>query len=185
MPRELPSLTWERDIERERENKEYICAWEKKKRNIDVPINCSNQKKMKPAQKNPTKIIIKLQNQFFNHEKSNQHKEKNEGKYWNTYFKSNNGVKDPTNGNVYMSLFEAQLDIVFAVVDALYFDDIKVVVSETGWPSAGGDKEFDVVVENTALYNGNVVHKIVTGGGTYLRPNHTLNVFLFVLFNEN
>ncbi|XP_074364845.1 glucan endo-1,3-beta-glucosidase-like [Apium graveolens] len=97
----------------------------------------------------------------------------------------NNGVKDPANGNVYMSLFEAQLDAVHAALDALYFDDIRVVVTETGWPSAGGDKEFGAGVANAASYNGNLVRRVLTGGGTPLRPNNTLNVFLFALYNEN
>ncbi|KAK1376830.1 Glucan endo-1,3-beta-D-glucosidase [Heracleum sosnowskyi] len=97
----------------------------------------------------------------------------------------NQGVKDPANGNVYQSLFVAQLDAVFAALDKMYYDDIKVVVSETGWPSAGEDTEYGAGPENAALYNGNLVRRVLTGGGTHLRPNHTLNVFLFALFNEN
>lgn len=97
----------------------------------------------------------------------------------------NKGVKDPANGNVYKSLFEAQLDAVFAALDALNFNDIKVVVSETGWPSAGGEKEFGAGRDNAASYNGNLVLRVLTGGGTPLRPNDKLNVFLFALFNEN
>ncbi|KAL8131036.1 hypothetical protein AgCh_007098 [Apium graveolens] len=97
----------------------------------------------------------------------------------------NSGVKDSGNGRVYKSLFEAQLDAVFAALDALHFNDIKVVVSETGWPSAGGDKELGAGVENAASYNGNLVRRVLTGGGTPLRPNDKLNVFLFALFNEN
>ncbi|KAK1353612.1 Glucan endo-1,3-beta-D-glucosidase [Heracleum sosnowskyi] len=97
----------------------------------------------------------------------------------------NEGVKDSANGNVYMSLFEAQLDAVFAALDALNFSDIKVVVSETGWPSAGGDTEFGAGIDNAAAYNGNLVRRVLTGGGTPLRPNDKLNVFLFALFNEN
>ncbi|KAL8145214.1 hypothetical protein AgCh_003421 [Apium graveolens] len=93
-------------------------------------------------------------------------------------------VKDSGNGNVYMSLF-AQLDAVFAALDALNFNDIKVVVSETGWPSAGGDTEFGAGADNAAAYNGNLVRRVLTGGGTPLRPNDKHNVFLFALFNEN
>lgn len=51
----------------------------------------------------------------------------------------NNGIKDPANGNVYKSLFVAQLDAAFAALDALKFNDIKVVVSETGWPYLAPD----------------------------------------------
>ncbi|KAL8131038.1 hypothetical protein AgCh_007100 [Apium graveolens] len=73
------------------------------------------------------------------------------------------------NGNVYMS------DAVFAALDALKFDDIKVVVSGTGWPSAGGDTEFGSGADNAAAYNGNLVRRVLTGGGTPLRPNDALN----------
>ncbi|KAL8103873.1 hypothetical protein AgCh_028172 [Apium graveolens] len=97
----------------------------------------------------------------------------------------NEGVKDSGNGNVYISLFEAQLDAIFAALDALNFSNIKVVVSETGWPSAGGDTEYGAGAADAAAYNGNLVHRVLTGGGTPLRPNYTLSVFLFALFNEN
>lgn len=97
----------------------------------------------------------------------------------------NDGVKDPNNGNVYKNLFEAQLDAVFAAMDALNFHDVKVVVSETGWPSAGGENEAGASATNAAAYNGNLVRRVLTGGGTPLRPNDALNVFLFALFNEN
>ncbi|KAL8103875.1 hypothetical protein AgCh_028174 [Apium graveolens] len=77
----------------------------------------------------------------------------------------NEGVKDSGNGNVYMSLFEAQLDAVFAALDALNFSNIKVIVSETGWPSAGGDTEYGVGAADAAAYNGNLVRRVLTGGG--------------------
>lgn len=100
-------------------------------------------------------------------------------------FRQNDGVKDPNNGNVYKNLFEAQLDAVFAAMDALNFNDVRVVVSETGWPSAGGEDEAGTNVTNAAAYNGNMVRRVLSGGGTPLRPNDALNVFLFALFNEN
>lgn len=73
-------------------------------------------------------------------------------------FRPNEGVKDSANGNVYMSLFEAQLDAVFAALDALNFRDIKVV---SGWPSAGRDTEFGAGADNAALCNGNLVHRVL------------------------
>lgn len=35
------------------------------------------------------------------------------------------------------------------------------------------------------MYNGNLERKVLIGGGTHLRPNQKLSVFLFALFNEN
>ncbi|KZV21847.1 glucan endo-1,3-beta-glucosidase 13-like [Dorcoceras hygrometricum] len=100
-------------------------------------------------------------------------------------FRDNPGVTDPNNGLVYKSLFEAQLDAVFAAMNALGFNDIKVVVSETGWPSKGDENEIVASKPNAAAYNGNLVRRVLTGGGTPLRPDEPLDVYLFALFNED
>ncbi|KAL5705439.1 hypothetical protein ACHQM5_023741 [Ranunculus cassubicifolius] len=52
-------------------------------------------------------------------------------------FRENPGVVDSGNALKYFSLVEAQLDAVYAAMSALKYDDIKIVVSETGWPSKG------------------------------------------------
>ncbi|GLT28307.1 hypothetical protein SLA2020_032490 [Shorea laevis] len=100
-------------------------------------------------------------------------------------FRENPGVVDLRSGLRYFNLFDAQIDAVFAAMSALKYDDIKLVVTETGWPSKGDENEVGASVENAAAYNGNLVRKILTGGGTPLRPNADLTVFLFALFNEN
>ncbi|GMH11017.1 hypothetical protein Nepgr_012858 [Nepenthes gracilis] len=100
-------------------------------------------------------------------------------------FRENPGVVDSGNGLRYYSLFDAQIDAVFAALSALKYDDIGIVVSETGWPSKGDRSEIGATVENAASYNGNLVRRILTGGGTPLRPKAELTVFLFALFNEN
>ncbi|KAM0017203.1 putative glucan endo-1,3-beta-D-glucosidase [Helianthus debilis subsp. tardiflorus] len=78
-----------------------------------------------------------------------------------------------------------KIDAVFAAMTALKYDDIPLVVSETGWPSKGDDNEIGASVENAAAYNGNLIKRVLTGGGTPLRPKANLTVFLFALFNEN
>ncbi|XP_022159189.1 glucan endo-1,3-beta-glucosidase 12-like [Momordica charantia] len=95
------------------------------------------------------------------------------------------GVVDSGNGLRYSSLFEAQVDAVYAAMSALKYDDVKLVVTETGWPSKGDTKEVGATEENAASYNGNLVQRVLTGGGTPLRPQDSLKVFLFALFNEN
>ncbi|XP_074580647.1 glucan endo-1,3-beta-glucosidase-like [Curcuma longa] len=52
-------------------------------------------------------------------------------------FRPNSGVVDAGNGLKYYSLFDAQIDAVFVAMSALKYDDIKIVASETGWPSKG------------------------------------------------
>ncbi|KDO36784.1 hypothetical protein CISIN_1g009301mg [Citrus sinensis] len=100
-------------------------------------------------------------------------------------FRENPGVVDAGNGLRYFSLFDAQIDAVFAALSALKYDDIRMVVTETGWPSKGDENENGASVENAAAYNGNLVRRILTGGGTPLRPKADLTVYLFALFNED
>ncbi|KZV44115.1 glucan endo-1,3-beta-glucosidase 14 [Dorcoceras hygrometricum] len=75
-------------------------------------------------------------------------------------FRDNPGVTDPNNGLVYKSLFEGPLDAVFAAMNALGFNDIKVVVSETGWPSKGDENEIGGSEPNAAAYNGNCKRQV-------------------------
>nr|XP_043622908.1 glucan endo-1,3-beta-glucosidase 12-like [Erigeron canadensis] len=100
-------------------------------------------------------------------------------------FRENPGVVDAGNGIRYFSLFDAQIDAVFAAMSALHYNDIPLVVTETGWPSKGDNNEIGASIENAAAYNGNLVKRILTSSGTPLRPKAELTVFLFALFNEN
>ncbi|MDF5581087.1 glycosyl hydrolase family 17 protein, partial [Vibrio parahaemolyticus] len=56
-------------------------------------------------------------------------------------FRDNPGVVDPGNGLRYYNLFDAQIDAVFSALSALKYDDVKIVVTETGWPSKGDSNE--------------------------------------------
>ncbi|RIA05603.1 hypothetical protein BRARA_K00121 [Brassica rapa] len=100
-------------------------------------------------------------------------------------FGDNAGTVDSGNGLRYNSLFDAQLDAVYAAMSAVGFNDVKVMVTETGWPSAGDGNEIGASEANAAAYNGGLVKRVLNGNGTPLRPKEPLNVFLFALFNEN
>lgn len=100
-------------------------------------------------------------------------------------FRENPGVVDSGNGIRYFNLFDAQIDAVFAAMSSLKYDDLPVVVTETGWPSKGDEMEIGASVSNAAAYNGNLVRRVLSGGGTPLRPKAELTVYLFALFNEN
>ncbi|XP_058765027.1 glucan endo-1,3-beta-glucosidase 12-like isoform X1 [Vicia villosa] len=100
-------------------------------------------------------------------------------------FKDNPGVVDSGNGLKYSNLLDAQIDAVYAAMSALQYDDVGITVSETGWPSLGDSNEVGAGEDNAASYNGNLVKRVLNGSGTPLRPNETVNVFLFALFNEN
>lgn len=100
-------------------------------------------------------------------------------------FNENPGVVDSGNGLKYTSLFEAQIDAVFAAMSALNYNSVKMVVTETGWPSLGDEKEIGASQANAASYNGNLIRRVLSGTGTPLRPKDPLNVYVFALFNEN
>lgn len=101
-------------------------------------------------------------------------------------FRPNAGVVDANTGKRYFSLFDAQLDAVYSALKAIKFEDVKIVVSETGWPSKGDENEIGAGEENAAAYNGNLVRRVLSGNaGTPLMPESEIDVFLFALFNEN
>ncbi|CAM8937247.1 unnamed protein product [Rhodiola kirilowii] len=100
-------------------------------------------------------------------------------------FNDNAGVTDAVNGLKYESLFDAQVDAVYSAMKTLSYDDVKIVVSETGWPSKGDKNEVGAGEDNAAAYNGNLVNRVLKSGGTPLKPDEELEVYLFALFNEN
>ncbi|KAI4374788.1 hypothetical protein MLD38_012741 [Melastoma candidum] len=100
-------------------------------------------------------------------------------------FEENPGVVDSGNGLRYENLFDAQVDAVYAALSALQYNDIRVVVTETGWPSKGDANEIGAGSQNAAAYNGNLVRRVLSGKGTPLRPNSTVGAYLFALFNED
>ncbi|KAF3331338.1 glucan endo-1,3-beta-glucosidase 13 [Carex littledalei] len=98
----------------------------------------------------------------------------------------NAGVLDPGSGLTYYSLLDAQIDAVSYAMSALKYDDVRIVISETGWPSAGDANEIGANVINAAAYNGNLIRRVLSGTcGTPKRPDCNMDVYLFALFNEN
>jgi exo-beta-1,3-glucanase (GH17 family) len=83
-------------------------------------------------------------------------------------------------GAVYTNMFDAIVDATHAAVEKAGVQGLELVVSETGWPSAGGE---GASVENAAAYNNNVVRHV--DGGTPRRPGKALETYLFAMFNEN
>ncbi|KAM3354578.1 hypothetical protein ACQJBY_025344 [Aegilops geniculata] len=79
----------------------------------------------------------------------------------------------------YQNMFDASVDAVHAAVERLGVSGVDVVVSETGWPSAGGEA---ASVENARTYNQNLVNHV--GKGTPRRP-WKVETYVFAMFNEN
>ncbi|KAE8678914.1 Glucan endo-1,3-beta-glucosidase 7 [Hibiscus syriacus] len=100
-------------------------------------------------------------------------------------FKPNGGVLDAGTGINYTNMFDAQLDAVYSAMKRVGYEDVDIVVAETGWASAGDPGQPGVSVENALSYNGNLVKHVDSGKGTPLMPNRTFETYIFALFNEN
>ncbi|BFG16417.1 hypothetical protein CerSpe_026910 [Prunus speciosa] len=85
-------------------------------------------------------------------------------------------------GLAYSNLFDASVDAFVSAMEREGIAGVPVVVSETGWPTIGGEA---ASVENALAYNAEVVRRAVEGVGTPRRPGVGVEVFLFDLFDEN
>lgn len=100
-------------------------------------------------------------------------------------FESSSEVIDPNTGLLYTNMFDAQIDALYFALMALNFRTIRVMVTETGWPSKGSPKETSATPDNAQTYNTNLIHHVINNTGTPARPGEELDVYIFSLFNEN
>lgn len=80
----------------------------------------------------------------------------------------------------YQNIFDAMVDAVYSAMEKVDNGaSVRVVVSESGWPSGGGDT---ATVSNAQTYNQNLINHV--GQGTPKRPT-PLETYVFAMFNEN
>nr|QYF06698.1 pathogenesis-related protein 2a [Allium sativum] len=82
----------------------------------------------------------------------------------------------------YQNLFDAMVDALYSALEKMGASKVPVVVSESGWPSAGGDPAV-TNKGNAQTYNQNLIKHV--GNGTPKRPGTAIETFLFAMFNEN
>lgn len=84
---------------------------------------------------------------------------------------TSNQVQDPK-GYVYSNLLDAQIDAVRSAIGALGFEDrsVKIVVSESGWPSRGEPNDKAATPENARTYNTRLIERAQSGLGTPMNP---------------
>ncbi|KAJ4722446.1 Glucan endo-1,3-beta-glucosidase [Melia azedarach] len=84
----------------------------------------------------------------------------------------------------YYNLFDAMIDaFVAAMVRVVQREDVKIVVSETGWPTAG--REPYSSVEYAQIYNSNLRQHAIVSGSTPRKADINMEVYIFSMFNEN
>ncbi|CAN1751769.1 Putative glucan endo-1,3-beta-glucosidase GVI (Fragment) [Linum perenne] len=82
----------------------------------------------------------------------------------------------------YRSLFDAMVDTMYAAAEKVGGKKVRMVVTETGWPSAG---DAVATVANAKAYVNNAAAKAGSGAGTPRRPRIGTETYLFALFNED
>ncbi|XP_074380668.1 glucan endo-1,3-beta-glucosidase-like [Apium graveolens] len=90
-------------------------------------------------------------------------------------------VADPDSNRQYWHLFDALLDTLYSGVEKSGGPNVDIIVSESGWPSAG-DREASV--ENARTYYQNLITH-AKRNGTPKRPDKLVQVYLFAMFDEN
>ncbi|PRQ44879.1 putative glucan endo-1,3-beta-D-glucosidase [Rosa chinensis] len=82
--------------------------------------------------------------------------------------------------NIEYALFTSPSPVVH---DGQLGGSLGIVVSESGWPSSGGDGEV-TTTENAIIYNSNLINH-VKANGTPKKPGSTIEAYVFAMFNEN
>ncbi|XP_021751491.1 glucan endo-1,3-beta-glucosidase-like [Chenopodium quinoa] len=91
-------------------------------------------------------------------------------------------VTDPNNGLKYQNLFDALVDTVYAALAKAGGPNVPIVVSESGWPSAGGDRRGAATFGNAGQYYKGLIGHYKQG--TPLKKG-AIETYLFAMFDEN
>ncbi|CAL1366569.1 unnamed protein product [Linum trigynum] len=102
-------------------------------------------------------------------------------------FKSQRNYTDPGSGLVYSNFLDEMLDSVIFAMTKLGYPDIRLFISETGWPHGGDIDQPGANIYNAAIYNRNLVRRMTAKPpiGTPARPGVVIPTFIFSLYDEN
>ncbi|KAL6526110.1 Glucan endo-1,3-beta-D-glucosidase [Orobanche hederae] len=100
-------------------------------------------------------------------------------------FQPNAGRVDSGTRYNYMNMFDAQVDGVYSALKEKGFEDIEIVVAETGWPYRGDSDEVGVSLDNAKAYNGNLIKHLRSNVGTPRMPGKSVDTYIFALYDED
>ncbi|KAL3534757.1 hypothetical protein ACH5RR_003218 [Cinchona calisaya] len=83
----------------------------------------------------------------------------------------------------YQNIFDAIVDAHYSALEKEGGSNIRIVVSETGWPSEGNPGV--ATFEYAGTYYRNVISLVKSGRGTPRRPGTGIETYLFAMFDEN
>ncbi|XP_030476740.2 probable glucan endo-1,3-beta-glucosidase BG4 [Syzygium oleosum] len=83
----------------------------------------------------------------------------------------------------YSNLLDAVVDAFYWAMEKEGVTGVDLVVSESGWPSAGNGNL--TTPELAQTYNQNLVKRFQANAGTPKHPDRSLGGFIFAMFNEN
>ncbi|WOL00366.1 hypothetical protein Cni_G09079 [Canna indica] len=93
-----------------------------------------------------------------------------------------NAKKVLDNGMSYFGMFDVMVDALLVAIEKEGFSGISVMVTGTGWPTAGN---FAATTAHASDYIMGVMERVLNGEGTPKRPNQPVEVYLSSLFNAN
>lgn len=89
------------------------------------------------------------------------------------------GIRFSDGNYQYGNLFDAMVDGLYWAMEKIGAGNVRIVISESGWPSEGGDS---ATISNAKTYNQGLICHL--GSGTPKRPQ-SIEAYVFAMFNEN